>query len=145
MPLLNYSTKISPEQTIGEIQKILSRHGVQAMMTEYEGRNVASVSFKMLVSDQTVSFRLPCKWSAVLEIFKNDPVYRRRGAASEEQAIRTSWRIIKEWVDAQLALVEINMVTIPQVFLPYSIMKDGRILADHVAANPAFLLVEAKK
>jgi hypothetical protein len=42
--------------------------------------------------------------------------------------VRTAWRIIKDWVQAQLALVEINMVTVPQVFLPYAIMQDGRTL-----------------
>src|SRR5438067_7715783 len=39
-------------------------------------------------------------------------------------AIRVAWRIIHTWVKAQLALVEINMVTIPQVFLSYAVMRD---------------------
>jgi hypothetical protein len=32
------------------------------------------------------------------------------------------------------------MVTIPQVFLPYAIMRDGRTLAEHAEADPNFLL-----
>jgi hypothetical protein len=55
-------------------------------------------------------------------------------------AIRVVWRIIQTWVKAQLALVDINMVTIPQVFLPYAIMQDGRALAEHAESNPGFLL-----
>lgn len=141
MALLNYTTKIEPETTIGEIQKMLSKHGVTAMMTEYDGPAVSAVAFKMNIKGQSMGFRLPCKWKSVLEIFKNDAKVRSRGGmVTREQATRVAWRVIKDWVEAQLALVEINMVTIPQVFLPYAIMKDGRTLAEHVEDNPNFLL-----
>lgn len=58
----------------------------------------------------------------------------------DNQAIRTAWRVIRDWVEAQLALVEINMVTVPQVFLPYAIMRDGKTLSEHIESNPGFLL-----
>jgi hypothetical protein len=32
------------------------------------------------------------------------------------------------------------MVTLPQVFLPYAMMKGGRTLSEHIAADPRFLL-----
>lgn len=145
--LLNYSTKIQPEQTIGEIQKMLSIHGVMAMMTEYDGRNVSAVSFKMNVDGKPMAFKLPCNWRCVQNIFK-EPKHRSklkcRMDEIDEQAIRTAWRIIKDWIEAQLALVEVNMVTIPQVFLPYAIMKDGRTLSEHVESDPGFLLGDGK-
>jgi len=53
---------------------------------------------------------------------------------------RSRWRIIQDWVIAQLALVEVNMTTVPQVFLPYTIMKDGRTLSEHAETDPTFLL-----
>ena len=46
MALLSYTTKIEPEQTIAEIQRLLAKHGVSAMMTEYDGPHVAAVSFR---------------------------------------------------------------------------------------------------
>jgi hypothetical protein len=139
MSLLNYTTKIEPEQTIGEIQRMLSKHGVMAMMTEYDGAYVSAVSFKMNIKGKPMSFKLPCNWRAVLEIFKNDAGAKRRGCVNEEQAIRTAWRVIKVWMDSQLALVEINMVTIPQIFLPYAIMKNGKTLAEHVEGSGLLL------
>ena len=87
-----------------------------------------------------MGFRLPCNWKAVLAIFRDDANARRRGYVNEPQAIRTAWRIIFEWVRAQLALVEVNMVTVPHVFLPYAIMRDGRTISEHVEADPNFLL-----
>lgn len=140
MALLNYSSKISSEQTISEIQKMLSRHNVSAMMTEYDGPHVSGVSFKIVVEGKPMGFKLPCNWKGVAEIFRKDGVKLKHKGTLQEQAIRTSWRIIKDWITAQLALVEINMVTIPQVFLPYSIMRDGRTLAEHVESDPSFLL-----
>jgi hypothetical protein len=140
MALLNYTTKIPAEQTIGEIQKMLSKHGVMAMMTEYDGQNVSAVSFKMDVQGKPMGFKMPCNWRAVRQIFKEDPSIRNTRLNADEQAIRTAWRIIHTWVRAQLALVEVNMVTIPQVFLPYAIMRDGRTLTEHVETNPGFLL-----
>jgi hypothetical protein len=144
MALLNYTTKIEPEQTISEIQKMLSRHGVTAMMTEYDGPQVSSVSFRMTVSGKPMGFRLPCNWRAVVEIFKEQRVPLKHGGTAQEQATRTAWRIIKDWIEAQLALVEVNMATVPQIFLPYAIMKDNRTLAEHVASDPSFLLGDGK-
>lgn len=143
MALLNYTTKIEAEQTIGEIQRMLSIHGVTAMMTEYDGRNVSAVSFKMDIGGKSMGFKMPCNWRAVAEVLKSEPIPPKY--KEDEQAIRVAWRIIHTWVKSQLALVEVNMVTIPQVFLPYAIMKDGRTLSEHVETDPGFLLGEGNK
>lgn len=146
--LLNYTTQTPASQTIGEIQKMLSGHGVTAVMTEYDAGEVSAVSFKINVEGNSMAFKLPCNWRAVQQIFiqKNKNRSRRNGRLerlideSDQQAISTSWRILKDWIEAQLALVEINMVTVPQVFLPYAIMKDGRTLSEHIQSDPGFLL-----
>lgn len=140
MKLVNYTTKIEPTQTIAEIQNMLADYDVSAMMTEYEGRQVSAVSFKMVVEGKEFPFRMPCNWRGVYEILKQ-PEYSRIAIKDKEaQAPRVAWRILHEWIRAQLSLVEVNMVTIPQVFLPYTIMSDGRTLAEKVAEDPRFLL-----
>jgi hypothetical protein len=55
-----------------------------------------------------------------------------RGFRTQEQALRVSWRIIKDWVEAQMAIVDTKMVQLEQVFLPYVIMPDGRTLYERV-------------
>ena len=37
-------------------------------------------------------------------------------AARMQQANRTAWRIIREWILAQMALIETEMVTVEEVF-----------------------------
>ena len=141
---LNYTTIIEPEQTIAEIQRLLADFGVEAMMTEYDGRQVSAVSFKMRLDGNIFPFRMPCNWRAVRKIFDEKGVTRghikHKDKDLDNQSIRTAWRILLVWIEAQLNLVEINMVTIPQVFLPYAIMADDRTLSEHVADNPGFLL-----
>lgn len=143
MSLLNYTTKKKPEETISEIQQMLSQFDVTAMMTEYEGRQVSAVSFRMNVDGRDIGYRLPCNWRAVFSILQSDVKDNRYN--TEEQAIRTAWRIIHHWMEAQLALVEVNMTTIPQIFLPYTIMRDNRTLSEHIASNPTFLLDSGSK
>lgn len=139
MSLLNFSTKIPAEQTISEIQQMLIKYDISGMLTEYDGRQIKSVSFRINVDGNDMAFRMPCNWRGVLEILKQDPKCRPQ-FRTEEQAIRVAWRIIQTWIKGQLAMVEVNMVTLPQVFLPYAITKDGRTLGEVVIENPKFLL-----
>ena len=140
--ILNYTTTVDPEQTIAEIQKLLSGYGVTAMMTEYDGPQVSAVSFKLNIDGKPMGFKMPCNWRAVRQVFDEQGIrnVRHKDKSLDNQAIRTAWRIIKDWIVAQLALVEVNMVTIPQIFLPYVIMRNGRTLAEQVNDDPSFLL-----
>lgn len=141
MKLVNYTTKIEPTQTIAEIQNMLADYGVSAMMTEYDGRQVSAVSFNMIVEGKEFPFRMPCNWRGVAEVLKRSEYRKNLKLADVEiQAPRVAWRMLHEWIRAQLSLVEVNMVTIPQVFLPYTIMRDGRTLAEKVSEDSGFLL-----
>lgn len=136
MALLNYTTRIEPEQTIMEIQKILVNHGANAIRTDYDdaGRIVA-LMFQIRIEDQDVSFRLPTDWEPVLSVLtmqkKNTKLKNRsKIQATEEQARRVAWRVVKDWVEAQLAIVSIQMARIEQVFLPYATNAKGETMYD---------------
>lgn len=141
MSLLNYTTKIDPDKTAQEIAKCLSLHGASAVLTEYDEKEqiVSAISFIIKMGEQQMKFRLPCDWHPVFEILKNDDKVPRN-FKDKYQAVRTAWRIVKDWVEAQMALVETQMVTTAQVFLPYAVMKDGKTLSEHIQSNPNMLL-----
>jgi hypothetical protein len=44
------------------------------------------------------------------------------------QAERTAWRNIRDWVMAQVAIIEAGMVLIEEVFFPYMTDSAGRTL-----------------
>lgn len=132
MPLLNYTTQIDVERTIGEIQNMLGRAGAIKVMTDYEGGIVSAVSFALNVNGQTIGFRLPCDWRPVQKLLEQQKARasgrRDKIKTDQVQSVRVAWRIVKDWIEAQLALVETSMVTTEQVFLPYMVVKGGKTL-----------------
>jgi hypothetical protein len=47
-----------------------------------------------------------------------------------EQATRVAWRILKDWIEAQLALIQTGMVSVEQVFLPFAQSSSGKTLCE---------------
>ena len=139
-PILNYSTKIDAERTIGEIQKMLAEHGANAVMTEFNDDGIVSaVSFRLEHKGQQVFFRLPANI---------DPIYvlvQRHGdrppKRTYEHATRVAWRIIRQWIEAQLAIVQCDQVDMVEVFLPFAQNpRTGRtVYAELEASNFAML------
>jgi hypothetical protein len=121
MPILNYTTSITVEKTVAEIQHKLSRAGAQAVLTEYDPERVlTAISFRMLCqSDVLLTFRLPAQVDRIYALLQRDPKVGR-SLRTREQAARVAWRIIKDWVEAQLAIVEAEQAKMVEVFLPYA-------------------------
>ena len=126
--LLNYTTTIAPEKTVGEIQHKLAQAGASQIMHGYDDdRNLNELSFRIRTQFGEMAFRLPANIQAVEAIltrqFKGRSQY-----ASREQATRVAWRILKDWVEAQLALLQTGQVTIEQAFLAYAQNSKGETL-----------------
>ena len=118
MPILNYTTSIAVEKTVGQIQAMLAEAGAAAILVEYDDERIlSSVSFRIQYNGAMVSFRLPAQLDPVYVILQNDYKVPRK-LKSREQAARVAWRIIKDWVEAQLAIVEAEQVEMVEVFLP---------------------------
>lgn len=86
-----------------------------------------------------VGFSLPANYSGVLRSMKNDKKVPRH-KCNEEQAQRVAWRIIKDWVEAQMAIVQAQLADMAEVFLPYAITKNGNTLYKEVQSNGMLLL-----
>lgn len=129
MGLLNYTTSISAQKTVGEIQSKLAKAGAHQILHEYDGfGNVSALSFRINTKFGNMAFRLPANISAVEKIlgtqYRSGKISRKY--IEVEQATRVGWRILKDWVEAQLALIETGMVTVEQVFLPYAQDETGQ-------------------
>lgn len=117
MAILNYTTKIKTEKTASEIQIILGKSGAQAVMSEYHDGEVSAISFRYEEEGKLLSFRLPINSEGVFRAIKRDCKDNRY--RNIDQAKRTAWRIVKDWIEAQMALVEANQADLVEVFLPY--------------------------
>lgn len=123
MPILNFTTKIDAWKTVSEIQQILSKNNVSHCSVKNEGSFPVALSFTIEFKQQPLNFLLPCNYKGVLECFKKDKKVPN-SSKNPEQAIRTSWRIVKDWVEAQMAIIESEQATIEQVFMPYLIINE---------------------
>jgi len=144
MPILNYSTQIAVEKTTGEIQAKLVKAGAQAVITEYDDEQVlTALSFRMMCSNTMVSFRLPAQIDRIYVLLQRDNKVPRR-LTTRDQAARVAWRIIKDWIEAQLAIVEAEQAQMVEVFLPYAQNpKTGKTLFEQLS-HDQFELLEYK-
>lgn len=142
MPLLKYTTTIDALKTVGEIQGILVAHGAKSILMDYDNDgSVEALAFKITTAYGDIGFRLPINADAVLRILERGWQNRQvpRTYVNKEQAVRVAWRILKDWVAAQAAIIETEMVKMEEVFLPYMIAGDGRTLYQTLE-NKGFLL-----
>lgn len=131
MPLLNYTTKVNVFSTLGEIQRNLVQHGAQKIMQDYDEKGrITALTFAIQTPVGARVIRLPANVNAVHCVLEKQKV-----KCDKEQAERVAWRIIKDWVEAQMAILESEMVTMDQIFLPYMINESGQTLFESYRKN----------
>lgn len=139
MAILNYTTSIESEKSISEIQKCLVKHGAHKIVTDYVNGLPSAVTFCLTLNGNMVGFNLPANNSGVLKAMRNDRKVPRH-KCNEEQAQRVAWRIVKDWVEAQMAIVQAQLADITEVFLPYAITKNGNTVYKEIQNNGMLLL-----
>ena len=135
MSLLNYTTTIKAEKTANEITTILVKGGARQIMSEFnEKGEVSGVSFSVMTTLGMAGFTLPVKEGPVEAVMRKDRKMPQR-FKTREQARNVAWRITKDWLEAQMALIETEMVTLDQVMLPYMRSVDGGTLYESYVAG----------
>lgn len=111
-------------QSLGEIQGALAAHGARRVMVDYgEEGQPEGVTFGLSGPSGPVVFSLPANVPGVEAAFA-----RQKLKGDREQASRTAWRNIRDWVLAQMAFIESGAVQMDEVFLPYLTDKRGNTL-----------------
>ena len=143
MPIANYSTTVDALKTVGEIQGILVAHGARSILMNYgKDGSIESLSFIVETPYGDMPIRLPINAMAVLKVLEEQRVPSRYG--NYPQAVRIAWRIVKDWVRAQMAILETEMVKMEQIFLPYMITKNNQTLYEAMV-DRGFYLTEGKR
>jgi len=120
----NYTTDISAERSISEIEKFLTLFGAEAVIKRYTpGGRVESLMFQL----QGDAFKLPANVKGVEEVLYKSSRSAHSGDGAkrrEERSCRVAWRIIKDWTHAQLSLIASGQAQPQEIFLGY--MFDGK-------------------
>jgi len=136
MKLKNYTSSVPADRTIGEIERILAEFGANAIMKNMlsDGR-ITSLAFQMNGN----AYKLPINTEGVYKtLFGESRTSHRVNAVKnrEDQAYRTAWRIIKDWIHSQLSLIQSGQAQPDEILLPYAFdgkqtlyqaYKDGRL------------------
>lgn len=140
MPLLNYRTTVPAMRTASEVQALLVKAGARGIAMEFDAEaRLVGMSFAVPTPYGTQAFHLPVdarRVQAVLERQKVDRPYR-----TPAHCERVAWRIVKDWVEAQLALLSTEMVTLDQLMLPYMASGDSTVYERYV--NQQLLITSA--
>lgn len=148
MPALNYTTAIPADRTIGEMQTMLGKAGAAAVAITYQGGEPAGMRFTLATPSGLRAFALPVDIEAMQRLLhaqesKGQFKSSRKAAgtySSPEHATRVAWRVVKDWLAAQLTIIEAQMATLDEVMLPYLIVEGERTLReqwrDHLAIGP---------
>jgi hypothetical protein len=126
--MLNYTTSIAAEKSTSEVLALLRGHGVSSVSTHYDDEGkVEGIAFTHKTVHGIREFYLSVDIDGVRAVLlaedkagKFKSMHVKAGSlTTREHAERVAWRVIKDWLEAQLALIDIGAATLPQVFLPY--------------------------
>ncbi len=153
MFLKNYTSNVPVSQTIYRIEQVLIRCGVSGIMKEYVGTEgkIAAITFKIEAPAGPITIRLPADQAKAMEALWMDYVdgdklssdgksiawnSRKKKCKADfvDQAERTALKIIQDWIEVQLSMVELKQAETMQVFLPY-IWDGSRTFFDAIKEN----------
>ena len=139
---LNYTTKINAAQTVTECSMLLAQHGADAIQTTYTEGRVTGVGFLLHGHE----YALPVDVDAMHRVLEaavgkglRSGHQSQAALRSREHAERVAWRVVKDWLEAQLALVAAQQIPLDEVMLPYLITATGRPLRSEWRDHPLAL------
>lgn len=131
MAVLNYTTTIEVGKTVAEMQDALVKAGASRISVDYDDGLPVALAFMLRTPHGLRHFRMPVNIDAMHRLLiREDDAGNLRGGSrdrrrSREQAARVAWRVMKDWLLAQLTLVATALVDLDHAMLAYLVV-DGR-------------------
>lgn len=143
MFLKNYTSSVAVSITIGRIESTLIRCGVKGITKEYDGKGgVIAIMFHLPGDRNDLAIRLPADeqkaqdafWKDYCDSHPDEWKRKKTRGTFKDQAARTAWKLIQDWVEVQMSLIQMQQAEYIQVFMPY--IWDGKqTLFDRVKTN----------
>lgn len=119
MPLLNYTTTMTVEKIVAKIQSQLVKAGARGVASAYsEDGHLTGMSFFVRTPYGEQAYSLPANIDRVRAVLLRQKVQPRYSTV--DHSARVAWKILHDWMSAQLALIETETVGLDQVMLPYA-------------------------
>lgn len=117
----NYTSQVQADRSIQHIEKCLVKHGVKSLMRMYDNKKLSGIAFIISVNGKDIPFKMPARIDRIEKQMRKAVLRPRDGTMERigEQAERTAWRLLSDWIDIQMSLIELDQVELIEVFLPY--------------------------
>ena len=117
--LKNYTSTVSASKSISHIEETLAWHKAKSIVKTYDENGLPEgIAFYLEFEGKLLPFKLPAHIHAVEKILSSGKPYTNENKI-KEQAQRTAWKIISDWIDSQLAMVEIDQAQMMEMFFQY--------------------------
>ncbi len=124
MNIKNYTSTVPASTSISRIQKVLVELGATDISMKYDPTTkiLIAISFRIVITGQMpMFFQLPAKVGPCFDVLwkevkRPQPDTKRK---TFEQAERTAWKIVSDWVEIQAAMILLEQAEPLQIFLPY--------------------------
>ncbi len=144
MNIKNYTSTVPVARSIQRIEEKLVTFGASDIMKSYDDKTLTAIRFIYTVNGKKIPFELPARVEAVERVLLK-AVRRPQPGTKErikEQAQRTAWKIISEWVEIQLSLILLEQAEFAQVFMPYIYFPERKQTFYQIAKNSNFMIPE---
>jgi len=123
----NRTSEVPVARTVSRIEELLAKGGVQSIRKFYGPTgDLAGLEFQH-DGPPVVTVRLPANVTAVAAVLRADCRRPRKEtlARIDEQAARTAWKLMQEWIEIQMSLIQMAQAEFLQVFMPYIVDRSG--------------------
>ena len=146
MNLKNYTSSVPTDRTISRIEQVLAKTGASGINKDFQEGKMTALCFRIVLpTGRQISIRLPVDCEAVYDILKKEIKRPRPGTLNnlKDQAERTAWKLMQDWVEVQMSLIQMQQADFMQVFLPY--VWDGKQTFYHALKEKNFLALPGEK
>lgn len=152
MNLKNYTSTVPVERSIMLIEKLLIDAGAININKAVDptSREVSGIVFQINVENKPIVFKLPSKVEQCFKMmWKNvSPRSAHRESVKQntmDQAKRTAWKLLYDWVSRQVSMIQIQQVELMEVFMPYCYdVRNDQTFFEKMKGNGFLQLTEGK-
>lgn len=146
MNIKNYTSTVEASKSMAKIIELLVEIGASDITQKFENKICTGITFLYtdVKLEQTLAFNLKANIDECFKIFWKE-IKRPQPDSKDrvmQQANRTAWKIVCDWVEIQCAMILLKQAEPLQMFLPYVYdVKNNETLFDKVANGKMPLLL----